>query len=410
MNVLQVSKYYYPEVGGIEQVVRSTAEGLAHDHDVRVLAASSEGRGGTRKLEGVSVETAPTLGEMWSVPISPTFPIRLARGIEWADIVHVHLPNPTAVVSYLGAMALHRGSRDHALVATYHSDIVRQSTALSLYRPLLDRFLGQVDRIIATSPRLVECSDMLGAHEARCVSVPLAVDLSARTSSEGAADHPGERDRQTVLFVGRLRYYKGVEYLLDAMARLDADADLLVVGDGEERPTLERLATTLGVDDAVSFLGYVSDDILTRCYETADLFVLPSVAPSEAFGVVQLEAMAHGIPVVNTNLPTGVPWVSPDGETGRTVPPKDAPALADAIDELLADPDRRQRLGEIARTRVETQFSRERRLDRITAVYDDVTGGGSGLDREDSRTGLRDGQQRTPDDCRRSKADTDAPE
>lgn len=371
MNVLQVSKYYYPEVGGIEQVVRTLAAGLDGPRcEMEVLATTPQGLGSTGTVDGVPVRTAASLGELLSVPLAPLFPIELAAAGHDADIIHFHLPNPVAVVSQLLL-----GPRDPTVVVTYHSDIVKQATALEFYRPLLHRFLDRADHIVTTSPGLLERSEHLAPHAEKCSIVPLSIDLdefgrSIDTDDTTDSALPTDPDRPTLLFVGRLNYYKGVEYLIDAMRSVDAQ--LLVVGDGERRTSLERQAREHGLADDITFLGKVPDDTLKRCYAAADVFVLPSVAPSEAFGVVQLEAMAYGTPVVNTDLPTGVPWVSTDGETGLTVPPKDADALADAITRLLSDPDLRERYGENARTRVEQRFSRDVMLDAMAAVYEDV--------------------------------------
>jgi rhamnosyl/mannosyltransferase len=130
----------------------------------------------------------------------------------------------------------------------------------------------------------------------------------------------------------------------------------------------------LGVEDRVYFHGYIDDKKLREYYRSADLFVLPSVESSEAFGIVQLEAMAHGLPVINTDLPTGVPWVSRDRKTGLTVPPRDADALASAIQELLVDDELRESLGRNARQRVETKFTEARMLSQTLDVYAEVIG------------------------------------
>ena len=365
LDVLQVSKYYYPEVGGIEQVVQTLAEELhGPDIDVRVLAAAAGGRGGHERINGVPVTKASSLGELASTPLTPLFPASFARRARSADIVHLHLPNPAAVASYLSV-----GPSDPELVVTYHSDIVRQSRALRLYRPLLHRVLDRADRIITTSPNLLEHSEHLQPHADRCEVIPLSVDLDRFDSYDGAEyDLPTDPDRPTLLFVGRLSYYKGVQHLVDAMA--DVEADLLVVGDGERREEVESRAHERGVTDRVHFLGRVDDEMLDYCYREADTFVLPSVAPSEAFGIVQLEAMAVGTPVVNTDLPTGVPWVSRDGETGLTVPPGDAGALADALDRLVENPDLRRRFGENAVERVREKFGQERMVGRTRELYE----------------------------------------
>jgi Glycosyltransferase len=371
MNVLYVSKFYHPKVGGIERVVRQLAEGTAaRGKTARVLAATDRGRGGSAELNGVSVTKASSLGVALSVPLAPTFPVHLRRASESADLTHFHLPDPLSVTSWTFARR-----SEAPVVATYHNDIVRQERVLRFYRPVLDRFLDEVDRILVTSPRLRDESPFLAPYTEKCRVVPLSIDLDEYGDHEGPAfDLPVTGDRPVLLFVGRLIYYKGLEYAVDAMT--DVDADLLVVGTGPLRESLEARARKRGVADRVTFLGYVEEDRLHYCYDSADVFVLPSVAASEGFGIVQLEAMAYGTPVVNTGLPTGVPWVSRDGETGVTVSPRDAAALADGINTLLADPDRRARYGAAARVRVAEQFAADRLVDGTHEVYDEL------LDRE----------------------------
>ncbi len=399
LDVLQVGKYYHPVVGGVERVVRRLAEGLRErGHDVTVLAARRRGRASQDTVDGVPVQRTASLGALRSVPVAPGFPAALARARREADVIHYHLPNPLAVVSHLALP-----EPDAAVVATYHSDIVRQSTTLRLYEPLLSRFLRRLDHVFVTSPPMRDSPHLSPVRERTSV-VPLTVppkwasrlnddtrtngpsaprgdSLAARPDGAGgtaeadtadplptAADR--RHDRPTVLFVGRLSYYKGVETLVAAMTAVDAR--LLVVGDGERRQAVERRVNALELGDRVHVLGHVSDARLRRCYETADVFALPSVAKSEAFGVVQLEAMAHGLPVVNTDLPTGVPWVSQDGETGLTVPPNDPAALATALGDLLADADRRHRYGRNARERVVERFSPPRMVAAVEKRYRSV--------------------------------------
>lgn len=370
MNLLHVSKFYYPKVGGIERVVRQLAEGHNDpENDIRVLSSVDTGIGGRLEVDGVRVSKAASLGVLLSVPLAPTFPAHLWSASRTADLVHYHLPDPLAVTSHVLA-----GSAEPAVVATYHNDIVRQATALEAYRPVLDRFLAATDRILVTSPRLRDRSEFLAPYVDKCTVVPLGIDLQQYGEYDGPEfDLPVAGDRPVVLFAGRLIYYKGLEYLIDAMA--DVDVDLLIAGKGERRDSLAERARTRGVEDDVTFLGFVPEEKLHYCYDRADVFVLPSIAPSEGFGIVQLEAMAYGTPVVNTDIPSGVPWASLDGETGLTVPPKDAGALADAINTLLDDPDLRDRFGENARQRVEETFTLDRMIERTREVYEEVLDG-----------------------------------
>jgi rhamnosyl/mannosyltransferase len=366
MNILQVSKYFHPYIGGIEVAVSSLSKGLADDHTVRILAARND-----RQSVRVDDESNPKVsliksyGEVRSVPIAPGFPNRLRREYKQADLVHYHLPNPLAVMSHLALL-----QRDVTTVATYHSDIVRQKWARSIYQPFLDRFLERLDHIFVTSRPLLEHSETLSSHTDKCSIVPLSVPVSIgpTTDSKRAEDTPLDSiDGPIVLFVGRLVYYKGLEHLLAAMETIDAT--LVIAGDGPRRTRFHRIVERRDIDDSVVFLGHVDEPTLDRCYERADVFVLPSTAPSEAFGLVQLEAMAHSTPVVNTDLPTGVPWVSKDGETGVTVPPAEPDALAGAITDLLSNPDLRTEYGANARRRAVERFSHERRLADVTAVY-----------------------------------------
>jgi len=364
MNILQVNKFYYPKVGGIEHVVQNIAEGLSDQHTTRVLSARPKGWGHSEQHNGVDVRKTSSIGVTMSVPLAPTFPIHLRTSARNADIVHHHLPNPLSTVSQLTA-----GTGDSAVIATYHSGIVRQATALKVYKPVLQQFLSRVDRILVTSEPLLENSSILESYKKKCDIIPLSIDLNVID-----AEDPPPLDIDTtdpiILLVGRLNYYKGVEYLIDAMDRIEAT--LLIAGDGERRSALKRRARDRGVNNRIQFLGYVSDRKLASLYRAADLFVLPSVEPSEAFGIVQLEAMTRELPVVNTSLPTGVPWVSQDGQTGLTVPPRNAEALADAINTLLEDDARRRSYGEQARKRVERLFTRDRMLKKIQEVYEEV--------------------------------------
>jgi len=359
VTVLQAAKYYPPAVGGIEQAVASLAEGLPHD--TSVLCVAERGFGGAERRNGVSIRRVAGVGTVWSLPVAPTFPLRLRQVAADADLIHYHLPNPLAVAGHLAVVP------DGATaVATYHSDIVRQRAVTRLYRPLLRRFLDSMDRVIVTSPRLRDNARGLDGHRSNCRVVPLSIDLDCYDGTAPEVPLPTD-DRPTLLFVGRLSYYKGVEVLVEAMQ--DIDATLLIAGDGERRKRVEALVDDLGLDDSVQLLGRVPETTLKACYDAADIFVLPSVAESEAFGIVQLEAMAYETPVVNTALPTGVPWVSRHEETGLTVPPGDSGALAATIDGLLGDDDRRESYGRAARRRVEACFGRASMIERTTDLY-----------------------------------------
>jgi len=213
---------------------------------------------------------------------------------------------------------------------------------------------------------------VLRDYQKHCRAIPFGIPLKSFDvrDQNRIAQIREKFGRRLILSIGRLIYYKGFDYLIEAMR--DVDGHLLIVGDGPLRGDLERQTQALGLQNKVTFLGEIHNDDIAPYYHAADIFALASIARSEAFGIVQLEAMACGKPVVNTNLDSGVPWVSPDGVTGITVPPKDPMALAGAITKLLDDDSLRIKYGEAARLRVEKEFSQELMISRLLETYREV--------------------------------------
>lgn len=274
-----------------------------------------------------------------------------------------------------GDLAAH-AVRDAALVVTYHSDIVRQRRLLQLYRPLLQLTLQRASRIIATSDPYIHSSPFLRRYAPKCRVVPLSVDAVrfGRAMPEQAAAiraryAPAASDR-IVLAVGVLRYYKGLHVLVDAMRQVDGQ--LLIVGAGPEEQHLRDLAHALGVARRVHFAGRVADAELPAYYQAADVFVLASQLRSEAFGIVQLEAMAAGLPVVSTELGTGTSVVNQHGRTGFVVTAGEPHLLARALRVLLANDELRRVLGAQAQARVLASYTHAQMIERTLAVYEDA--------------------------------------
>lgn len=368
MKILQVNKLYHPWIGGIEKIVQNIAEGLKDKADLKVLVCRPKGRGRRDVVNGVTVFRASSLGIFFSMPVSLSFPFLLGRLGKDADILHFHTPFPLGVISYL---IVRPGGK---LILWWHSDIVRQKKFMFIYRPLLQRFLKRADRIIVAAAEHIQNSPYLRNFRDKCEVVPFGIDVhrfelndDIRTTVEELRSRYGSK---IVLFVGRLIYYKGVEYLIRAMKNINGK--LLIVGEGPLESRLRSQVTELGIEDKVVFLGKLQDRDMAVYYHACDIFVLPSIARSEAFGIVQLEAMACGKPVVNTDLPTGVPGVSRSGETGITVPPADSTALSEAINKLLTDSNFRKTCGGNARRRVEERFSMSRMIDDVYKVYQKV--------------------------------------
>jgi len=365
MRVLHIYKDYPPVVGGIENHLRLLAEGQARRGlDVTVLV-TAPGRATTVDVEnGVRVIRAARWATVSSAPLSAEL-FRWVRRLS-ADVTHLHFPYP------IGELALLTLGRSKATVLTYHSDIIRQRWLGRVYRPFLWRLLHHVDRIIATSPQYLQSSRYLREVAHKCTVVPLAIDPTPfLQADEGQVAEVRRRfEGPILLFVGRLRYYKGLEYLLQAMQQLDAT--LLVIGSGPMAATWQRLARNGLPAGHVHFLGDVPDEALPAYYAAADVFVLPASHRSEAYGLVQLEAMAAGTPVVSTEVGTGTSFVNRDGETGFVVPARDPQALAQAIRRLLDDADLRRAMGERGRQRVLSEFTVDLMVERVIQVYREV--------------------------------------
>ena len=370
LRVLQLGKFYPPHMGGIETHLQALCEELQRSADVRVIVASDGRRTTEEWVDGIRVTRAGTAFHITTVPVCPGMAGEIRRTP--ADLVHIHWPNPAALLAYL--VSGHRGR----LIVTYHSDIVQQRAWRRLFQPILSRALSRSAAIIATSAAYVETSPVLSDYRHRCHVIPYGIDV-ARFDCRDSDQVDRIRRRygpRIVVSVGRLVYYKGVEYLIDAMTGVSGR--LLVIGDGPLRPRLERQAIVRNIKDRVVFLGEIQNRDIVPYYHAADVFVLPSVARSEAFGIVQLEAMACGKPVVNTRLDSGVPFVSPHGVTGLTVPPAKPRALADAVNLLLGNAQRRTEFGNAGRRRVREEFTLELMVRRTLDVYDRVGSGTAG--------------------------------
>jgi rhamnosyl/mannosyltransferase len=366
MHIVQIYKDYYPVLGGIENHLRDVSEGLAaRGHRVTALVTSLNGRTMIEEPQpGLTVVKAARTLHAASTPLSVAM-LGWARQLH-ADVVHLHFPYPPGDLAYA---AMPRGA---PLVITYHSDIVRQRSLLRVYRPLLEWTLRRAGVIIATSPNYIASSPFLPRFATKCAVVPLGVDVErfAQADERDVAAIRAQYGAPLLLFVGRLRYYKGLHVLLDALPH--TSAHLLIGGTGPERERLAAQAAQLGITERVFFLGDVSDAELPALYRAADAFVLPAHLRAEAFGIAQIEAMASGLPCISTELGTGTSYANLDGETGLVVPPNDPAALADAINTLFADEGLRRRFGAAGHKRANNLLSRERMLDGIEAVYRSV--------------------------------------
>ena len=359
-------KAYDPHIGGIETVMQQTAESMRKYAKIKVLCCRDR-RGLTvrDKVHGVPVTYAGSFGTIASCPLSLSYFGEFRRKVMLADAVELHLPFPLADLALL--LSGYKGR----VVVAWHSDVVRQKLLLKLYTPLMKWLLKRADAILVATQAHIDNSPYLRPYREKCVIVPYGIDPAEYDDRPHLSPLNGmlhDKSAKKVLFTGRLVYYKGADVLLEAFAKVQTNAELFLAGTGVLEPELKQRAEALGIASRVHFLGRRMTPELRDMFADCDIFVLPSVANSEAFGIVQLEAMYYGKPVINTALPTGVPLVSIGGETGLTVPPSDAQALADAMETLLSDDALRAKYGAAARERVLREFSLSTVMARTKAV------------------------------------------
>ena len=316
MKILHIYKDYYPPVhGGIEKSINFLCNGFKNSADVEVLVTNTEFKTRIDVIDGIKIYKIADLGRILSAPLSPAFPYWLGK-IK-ADILHFHLPNPTAVISYL--LAKPKGK----VVVTWHSDIIRQKKFLKLYAPFLYKFLKHADAIIGTSERYIKTSPHLSKFLDKTYPIPLGIDISEYIAAPDTNEHVVKiRERygeRIILFLGLLRYYKGVQYLIKSMKSVDGK--LLIIGKGPMEKKLKSLTAELQLNDKVIFIGVVDEKTKLHYLHSCNILCLPSILRSEGFGLSQLEAFACGKPVISTNLNTGVPYVNQNEVTGLVVKP-----------------------------------------------------------------------------------------
>lgn len=364
LRVLQFSKFYPPDPGGIETVAFELTEGL-HRAGVAVEVLCVHRGPGAREdraVSGYRVLRLPARWSLASMPLSLSMLWRAGSTLRACDLVHLHMPNP------LAALAIWLWRPGAKVVLHWHSDVVRQRRTLRLYEPLQRWILRRADAVIATSQAYALASQPLQTAADKVHVIPIGIrDPAVGIDGQRLARLPAcAAGRRVVLATGRMTYYKGFDVLIRAACRLAADVEVRIVGDGELLAECRALAASLGVAERVRFLGRLDDEALRRQYAAADVFCLPSTHRSEAYGVVMLEAMAFGKPVVSTRIPgSGVDWVNQQGVTGLCVPVGDDVGLAQALSSVLDNRALALRFGAAARQRFEDCFTADN-MSRLT--------------------------------------------
>jgi rhamnosyl/mannosyltransferase len=359
MRVLQVGKFYPPDPGGVETATRQLVEQLAVlGMDPAVLCFAGKGPYDDLALPW-PVWRAPVFAEVSSQPLSLAYVRRVRALAPHFDVLHVHLPNP------LAALAVYLARPTAKIVLHWHSDVVGKGALARVVAPLETWLCRRADLVIGPTPIHLAASNQAALIAPKGAVVPFCVDASMPAPGDAdpqavAAVRQRLGGRKIVFSLGRLVPYKGFDVLVDAAKSLPEDVGVMIGGGGPLAASLEARIVAAGLSEKVVLTGRVPDAALPDCLAACDVFCLSSVNRAEMFGIVQLEAMAFGKPVVATDIPgSGVPWVNRHGETGLVVPPGDAAKLAAALTAILADPALAARLGQGGRDAVAGRFSPE---------------------------------------------------
>ena len=369
MRVLHVYRTYFPDSqGGLEEVIRQIClNSKRHGVESRVLALSNDSRPRIVRREEGRVYRAHLDAEVASCSLSWSVLSTFKRLVAWADVVHYHFPWPFAdLLHFMGRVT-------KPSLLTYHSDIVRQRLLGRLYSPLMKRFLSSVHRIVCTSPNYFATSDVLSRYAEKVSVIPIGLNEDSYPSVDNAKMLATEAryGRGFFLFVGVLRYYKGLHILLDAIK--GADFPVVVVGSGPTEEELRAQAHRLQLTN-VTFAGSVNDETKVALFNLSKAVVFPSYLRSEAFGVTLLEGAMYSRALISTEVGSGTSHVNIDGETGFVVNPGSAPDLRKAMDQINSRPDLAQLMGHRARNRYEALFTGELMGARYTKTYRELLG------------------------------------
>lgn len=367
MKVLHVFKTYWPDTfGGVERVINSISVGCAKlgvHSDVVSLSAAPPAN--TIAFNGQLARKAKLDLEIASTGFSRELFFEFDRICQDYDIIHYQFPWPFMDLLHL------KSSIRKPSVVSYQSDIVKQKILLRLYRPLMHRYLNSVDAIVATTPNYVRSSEVLQRYKSKIRIIPNGLDeADYPLPSSGVREAWRARfSKPYFLFVGVLRYYKGLHTLIDAAT--STNADIVIAGDGPLRLTLEAQAGANNLKN-VHFTGSISDEDKCALLQGCSAFVFPSHLRSEAFGMSLVEAAMYGKPMISCEIGTGTSYVNLDQETGLVIPPEDPQALAIAMNHMSANPENATTFGRNARNRYLMQFTSDKMCSEYVDLYNRI--------------------------------------
>jgi Glycosyltransferase len=365
MRILHIGKYYPPHFGGIEKVNFDLVEELNKHHYSTDVLCFNDAHINSFEENKYRIYRASTLIKLNSTPASLELRRILKKIHNNYDIIHLHLPNPMAALAFQSVQF--KGK----LVIHWHSDIIKQVYLKKIYGPFQKALLKRADRIIVTSPPYLEGSKELADFKLKCTVIPIGIEDHEEVNEDLLQSLKDTyQDKKVIFSLGRLIYYKGFEYLIDAAKELPDNYQILIGGEGDLYQQLNQQIKQNKLEYKVQLVGKIPSKEISAYFALCDLYCMPSCERSEAFGIVQIEAMSYGKPVVSTSIPySGVAWINEHETTGRVVRPKDPIALADAIKTILEDQETKTRLCENARKKFLKEFTLEKMFQRTVELY-----------------------------------------
>ena len=366
MKILQLGKFY-PIRGGVEKVMYDLMLGLAaRNISCDMLCATTEDHpGGLLAVhQYANVIAIPTQIKYAATMIAPKMILKLRQIADHYDIIHIHHPDPMA------CLALYLSGYQGKVVLHWHSDILKQKMLLKLYGPLQNWLIKRADLIVGTSPVYVQESPFLREQQDKVAYIPIGVEPISPDVARVERIRQQYGGKKLIFSLGRLVEYKGYEYLIRAAQYLDDQYQVVIGGKGPLYAELNQLIVELGVQDRVELIGFVSDDVLPAYYGACDVFCLSSILKTEAFAIVQIEAMSCAKPLICTAIAgSGVSWVNADGQSGLVVAIKNPQAIAGAIRRIVEDDDNYRKLSTGSLHRYEANFTRDKMVDKCLELY-----------------------------------------
>jgi glycosyltransferase involved in cell wall biosynthesis len=366
MKILQIGKFY-PIRGGVEKVMYDMMLGLsARKVYCDMLCATTEDHpGGVLTINAYAkVIAIPTQIKFAATMIAPKMIVKLRQIAHDYDIIHIHHPDPMA------SLALFLSGYKGKVVLQWHSDILKQKMLLKLYGPLQEWLIERANLIAGTTPVYVQQSPFLGRMQHKVDYIPIGVEPMEPDTAQVQLIRQKYQGKKLILSVGRLVEYKGYKYLIEAAQYLDTQYQIVIGGKGPLHDELQELILQLGVEDRVELIGFVADADLADYYGACDIFCLSSILKTEAFAIVQIEAMSCAKPVISTAIPgSGVSWVNADEESGLVVPIENSRALAEAILTIAGNAEKYAGLSDGSLRRYQQLFTRNKMIDKCLELY-----------------------------------------